>query len=217
MSYEGPLFATQGDPKNGQPDKRAPHKHDIRRCFHKQLKQLWATNRFLKDHRMVASNRFGIQKYPNGNIDLGSVSDLDEPMSEVIANLYRENGYRFLPLIREEMSLLCSLDILFLRRDLPGSVIEAGDLDNRIKTLIDALRRPKNGLELAGNETPATGEDPFYCLLEDDKLVTALRVETDTLLDPPTGAKVDDMRKVRLVITVDIKPFDITMFNLSFA
>src|SRR3954452_6738466 len=70
----------------------------IRRCFHKQLKQLWATNRFLKDHRMVASNRFGIQKYPNGNIDLGSVSDLDEPMSEVIANLYRENGYRFLPL-----------------------------------------------------------------------------------------------------------------------
>jgi hypothetical protein len=34
-------------------------------------------------------------------------------MSEVIANLYRENGYRFLPLIREEMSLLCSWTFSF--------------------------------------------------------------------------------------------------------
>jgi len=34
---------------------------------------------------------------------------------------------------------------------------------------------------------PAEGKDPFYCLLEDDRLVSHLEVETDTLLDTPTG------------------------------
>ncbi len=95
--------------------------------------------------------------------------------------------------------------------------ISAGDLDNRLKTLIDTLRRPRNDRELRGNEIPGEGENPFFCLLEDDNLVTHLSVETDTLLDPPTGNKELDQRQVKLVITVDLKPLDVTMFNLSFA
>jgi hypothetical protein len=109
------------------------------------------------------------------------------------------------------------LQILFLRRDAPGSVIIAGDLDNRIKTLIDALRRPLNANELRGNETPGEGEDPFYCLLEDDKLVSHLEVETDTILDPPKNNSPEELRRVRTVITVEIKPYYVTLFNLSFA
>ena len=108
------------------------------------------------------------------------------------------------------------MSILFLRRDIPGSIISAGDIDNRIKTVIDGLRRPRNGKELVGNETPQAGEDPFYVLLEDDKQVTHLEVETDTLLDPPTGGAFDH-RLVRLLITVDLRPYNVTMFNLSFA
>jgi hypothetical protein len=54
---------------------------------------------------------------------------------------------------------MCSLQILFLRHDPPGSVIHAGDLDNRVKTLIDALRMPNDAMELAGNEKPSEGED----------------------------------------------------------
>jgi hypothetical protein len=88
-----------------------------------------------------------------------------------------------------------------------------GDIDNRLKTIIDALRLPGNAKELVGYETPAEGEDPFYCLLEDDKQVTQLSVETDTLLDPLKN----DKFFVRLVITVDIHPYYVTMFNLSFA
>jgi hypothetical protein len=121
------------------------------------------------------------------------------------------------PLVREEYSLLCSLNILFLRRDIPGSVVSAGDLDNRIKTLIDSLRRPQNKNELRGNEAPGDGEDPFYCLLEDDRLVSQLEVETDTLLDPPRGNTQADRRQVRLTITVDLKPYNVTLFNLSFS
>lgn len=82
-------------------------------------------------------------------------------MAEVVADLYRQNGYRFVPLVREDWSLMCSISILFLRRDFPGSVIQAGDIDNRIKTIIDALRIPKHAQELVGNETPLEGEDPF--------------------------------------------------------
>jgi hypothetical protein len=109
------------------------------------------------------------------------------------------------------------LDILFLRHDPPGSVVHAGDLDNRIKTLIDALRKPQGAIELRGNETPTDDEDPFFCLLEDDKLVTGLTVESDRYLEPPNGRKDADNRRAHIVITVDVRPYDVTSFNVSFA
>jgi hypothetical protein len=118
--------------------------------------------------------------------------------------------------VREEFSLFCSLDILFLRRDFPAGVVSAGDLDNRIKTLIDALRKPHNANELRGNATPADGEDPFFCLSEDDDLVTGLSVQTDMLLDPPKNDS-SGQGDVKLVISVELKPHHVTMFNLSFA
>lgn len=214
LTYQGPLRATQGEPRDGQaePQTRAVHKHAIRRAFHTQLKELWATNKFLREHKM--STRLARKPKPIAD-EAAYWGDEEEfaPMWEVLANNYQRNGYRFVPLVRQDISLLCSLDILFLRRDIPGSVIQAGDIDNRLKTLIDALRMPSNASELAGNEVPGEGEDPFYCLLEDDKNVTQLSVETDTLLDPPSK----DGSLVHLVITVDIRPYYATMFNLSFA
>ena len=115
-----------------------------------------------------------------------------------------------------KISLLCSLNILFLRRDIPGSVLSAGDIDNPIKTVIDALRRPRHANELVGNETPAADEDPFFCLLEDDSQVSHLEVETDTLLDSPTDDRLDHSR-ARLVVTVELRPYYPTLFNLSFS
>jgi hypothetical protein len=95
-------------------------------------------------------------------------------------------------------------------------VISAGDLDNRIKTLIDTLRKPQNANELRGHETPSAGEDPFFCLLEDDDLVTGLTVETDMLLDPPCEGDAGQAQ-VKLIISVELRPSHVTMFNLSFA
>jgi hypothetical protein len=219
LTYEGELRPGQRDPDSGQWDRLAEHKQHIRKCFHRQLKYLWQTNRFLRDHKMhpAAYNNPNWVTYPTSGASWGDDKSDYRPMFEVIANNFRENGYSFVPLIRSELSLICSLNILFLRRDIPGSVVSAGDLDNRIKTLIDALRRPQSANELRGNETPGDGEDPFYCLLEDDKLVTQLSVETDTLLEPPTEGSVEQHRQVRLIITVELKPYDVTMFNLSFA
>ncbi len=217
LVYEGELKSSQKDPTSTQPDKLAEHKQAIRKVFHRQLKHLWSTNKFLSNHKQQPSDRKAHQPIAS-TLDTLTWTDEDPiPMVDNIANQYRQNGYKFVPLVREEISLLCSLDILFLRRDMPGSVISAGDLDNRIKTLIDALRCPQSANELRGNETPAQGEDPFFCLLEDDKLVTKLSVETDQFLSPPLGNRDEDRRMVHLVISVELKPYDVTMFNLSFS
>jgi hypothetical protein len=218
LTYEGELRASQRDAENNQRDRLAEHKQVIRKVFHRQLKHLWNTNKFLKERREDPSSKSADHRpVSDGKAYYGGEDYEKVPLWEAVARKYCENGYRFVPLVREEISLLCSLQILFLRRDIPGSVISAGDLDNRIKTLIDTLRRPQNANELRGNETPSADEDPFYCLLEDDKLVSHLEVETDTLLDPPTGDSLADMRQVRLIITVELKLYDVTLFNLSFA
>lgn len=213
LIYDGPLQPSQRDPENGQEDPIALHKHKIRQCFHGQLKQLWKSDRFLSTHRVFGAD------YMNQSPAEGPYIQADEdqliPLNEAVARLYHENNYRFLPLVRDGWHLICNLDILFLRRDIPGSVIQAGDIDNRIKTLIDALRKPRNAAELRGFEAPQDGEDPFYCLLEDDKQVAGLRVESDTLLDPSTPHEADN-RRVRLVISVEIRPYYNTSLNLSF-
>ena len=113
----------------------------------------------------------------------------------------------------EELDLICDLDILFLRPDRPGSVVWAGDIDNRLKTLLDAMRIPEVGEDYASRE-PSDDEVPFFCLLEDDKLITKVAVETDRLLEP-IGNSVD-AADARLVITVRLRPYEITPYNMHF-
>lgn len=216
LTYQGELRPTQRDPIGDKADPLAAHKHRIRKAFHLQLKQLWATNKFLREHQL--SRRTALRPsrpIADENAYWGSEETL-EPMAEVVADMYREQGYRFVPLVREAISVLCSLEILFLRRDIPGSAVSAGDLDNRLKTVIDALRRPRHPNELVGYENPAEGEDPFYCLMEDDSQVSHLLVETDTLLEPPSAVGKNN-QLAHLVITVEIKPYYVTNFNLSFS
>ncbi len=173
LTYAGPLKATQQDPTPGQPNRLAEHKHEIRREFHKQLKLLWSTNKFLRDHK-VNPNSVSLPPAEQARQPgfWGGGPDTRIPMVEDIASQYQESGFRFVPLVRESLSLLCSLDVLFLRRDFPGSVISSGDIDNRIKTLIDALRRPRSGNELqikqpSGNNAkilPLAEEKPIFLL-----------------------------------------------------
>jgi hypothetical protein len=79
--------------------------------------------------------------------------------------------------------------ILFLRPGDPGSLIgQGGDLDNRLKVLFDGLRMPTQG-EMVGDED--IQEEPLYCLLEDDGLISALSVRTDRLLQGGGRTEVD--------------------------
>ena len=74
------------------------------------------------------------------------------------------------PLVTADMGLRCSLDILLLRPEEDRFIFNAGDIDGQIKTLFDALRMP-NDLKETGEVGPQQDETPFFCLLEDDKLI----------------------------------------------
>lgn len=214
LTYEGPLRSINRDARPDAPDYMAAHKHAIRRHFHVQLRQLWATDPFLRITDGIEHNfaeMAGITA--PGQWRHGASATLLE-----IATYPKDQfGFHFTPLVHEQFHLACSLDILFLRQDIPGSILHAGDIDNRVKTVIDALRAPRLQNEFLGRNNaqiaPLEGEDPFFVLLEDDKQVSHFSVETDRLLDPPN----EDASNVRLIITVELRPYIVTGFNISFA
>ena len=214
LTYEGKLRPTGNEPK-AETNRLANHKHGIRRHFHKQLKCLWEMDRFLREYK-VSPEDWDSQVPAADSIwahwapDPAKMIPLKEAVEAV--DRYHQYGYRFVPLVLEPFSLLCSLKILFLRRDIPGNVISAGDIDNRVKTLIDAFRMPKSPNELVHEDAkPRPGEDPFFCLLEDDTQVSDFSVQTDTLLD----SQADD-NTAKLVITVELRPYYVTTLNLNF-
>ena len=59
-------------------------------------------------------------------------------------------------------------------RGRPGHAVQ--DVDNRLKTIFDALRMAKGADELGRNtaspQVPDKSEDPFFVVLQDDKLIT---------------------------------------------
>ena len=52
---------------------------------------------------------------------------------------------------------------------------------------------PHSNNEIPKGDTPNETESPFYCVLEDDNLVTALSVTTDRLLEPEGSNSVVEM------------------------
>lgn len=218
LVYDGPLLSTQNEPRGGQPDKKSIHKHDIRRAFHAQLKYLWETHPVLKSRGVPTG-------FPEGNVffpktltqaaaEIANESNAKSvSLKKILQSLYRQNDFEFVPLVNSVLNLHCDLDVLFLRRDPPGSVIKAGDLDNRLKTLIDALRKPKYPTEFAQIGKPNEGETPFYCLLEDDEMVSSFSVTSDALLDPHSEDE-NDARRARVVITAKISSYKTNLFNL---
>jgi hypothetical protein len=162
LRYTGPLKANAG----------IIDKHNIRRVFHAQMKDLW-------NHEPLSRH-----------------ADLKEGLVRSVG------AYKFLPLITVGLAFTADINILMLREGTPGNIfVEGGDIDNRLKTLFDSLRVPSSPSELPNQATPGTDEDPFYCLLEDDKLITRVTVDTDRLLAPPP----DGRTQVELFIRVNIR------------
>jgi hypothetical protein len=179
LIYQGKL------PSESHADSRVKDKHRIRRIFHKQIADFYTHNPYLRKWTIPRPQPDGSQQ---------------PPLVEAFADEYQRCGYRFLPLVNESRGVSCSLDILFLRRDAPGHLVTSGgDIDNRIKVLFDGLRMPKASNEIDG--APQEGEDPFYCLLEDDSLITRVNVTTDRLLTP----KADDEHIHDVVLVIHVK------------
>ena len=79
-----------------------------------------------------------------------------------------------------------------------------------MKTLFDAFRMPINDSELPSGAKPMEGESPFFCLLEDDNLITKISVATDRLLED-----IGDDSQVRLIIRITTKVIVGTWGNIG--
>src|SRR5438105_4649837 len=131
LTYAGPLLAAS------QSDPRTDHKHEIRKTLHPQLRRLWEITPWLSQMREPWAGAAEPEPGPVGGHRF-----------DVLADRYRRNGYRFVPLVTSDLLLSCGVEILVLRPDPPGKIVQSGDIDNRLKTLFDALRMPRHGQEL---------------------------------------------------------------------
>ena len=172
LTFDGLLMSTGN---RGRPE----HVHEIRRKFHPQLRRFWEVSPII------------------------NISNDGNKRVQGLATKFSKNGYRFVPLVERDRGWICAVSILLLRPlAVSRAVLSQGDLDGQLATLFDALAMPRHAEQLKGFETPSEGEDPFFCLLEDDSLITQASVETGLLLQT-TEAGLDD-NAARAVISVEV-------------
>ena len=157
-------------------------KQKIRLCLHDQLKMLWSGFPFDEFH----DHHFN-----------------DAESKKLVGKV------TYLPLVRKSARLIAELDILLLRNEVPGRIIVGGgDIDNRLKTLFDALRCPHSAKE-AGSQSHTDSE--IYTLLEDDSLITAVSVTTDRLLEQC------DPEEAFLIVRVSVIPINFPVGGIAIA
>jgi hypothetical protein len=124
-------------------------------------------------------------------------------------------GYVFNTIISEKLNMFVELDIQMLHPESIG--FARADIDNRAKTLLDALRCPQNAHECGENMPKNTGA--IYTLLDDDNLVSRLSINTSYLLDSH-GVFGDESEaaheKIFLMINVNVRISEGTLDNLPF-
>lgn len=208
LVYDGDLRPANSDKDRGGAVARAADKHAIRRALHPQLRELWKSQPQLKREW---GSYMEAERAQGGPESIAA----DPYRGERLLHPTQRNAFTFVPLVTSRHHMLCELDILFLRadRDERGRILEpnsGGDLDNRLKVLFDGLKMPKEPNELPPMAAPDADETPFFCLLENDSLISALRVESERLYDvPPTSSH------VRLVIRATIKVEQMTMVTMG--
>lgn len=170
-----------GDLKTGG---RGPDVQRIREALHPQLKDLWTCKPLCE--ALGPRGFFG-----------------------AISTDCSIGGQHFRTLVHDDLLLGAHLDILMLKAEPPGSVVkQQGDIDNRLKTLFDGLSAPVTAQQVQPSQLGVTKDDPVYVLLQDDKLITRVNVETDRFL----GAPYSD--KVRLIIRVTLRASSMIWANM---
>lgn len=152
----------------------------LRRSFHDQLLKLRSTEQF--EYVQKCSD----PQSPDGyiGIDIGDS--------------------RYIPFVTSKMRTRCSLYVRVLRGIRQyNPVLGNVDLDNRIKTLIDALRSPQQIGELKDSDKTVS-----LVLLQDDSLIDGITVKSDHYLAE------DDESVVFAIVTANIHLSHATWDNL---
>lgn len=195
LYYRGPISAKRKG--------NALEKHNLRRHFHGQLMEPW--------NQPPLNEHFDL-------IDPDFEPPPDPSRSDIIVvggkkpNLVEQVGaYNYTSVVSEKIRLVADLTITFLRPGPPGGLRDKyGDLDNRIKTLLDGLKKPNHKNALPTDGSLADDPDPLYCLLEDDRLISRLDIKSDQLLEPGVPSEC-----VVLLIHVRTRPTIGTVHNLG--
>lgn len=195
--YEG-VLKSNGNPK---------HKQDIRGNISLQLEKLWQ----LKSMQ-------SLREYAVGNKS-ASLVDAFEQSLDIPTNppkrgqrgwVQKKNDYFFLPVVSNELHMTAQISIVWFREEKPGNLMPSGDIDNRLKTLFDALQIPTQdqlrGISIENN----SHNNPFYTVLEDDALISGINVDTKQLL------KDVKQNEVLLHIEVTTQVSDVTLENINF-
>jgi hypothetical protein len=188
LFYRGPL-RSNGD---------ARHKHELRMHFHDQLNTLWSQAPLDAERREAFSPPFKPEASP------GMVNKIGETMFPSL--VHNVGQYSFVPLVSTRLFAVVDLDITLLRPQSPGSIVSSGgDIDNRIKTLLDALALPDaNQLNGIG----PISQNPLLCLLEDDMLIHRITVSAEQLLEP-----LSDRSEVVTIVRVTTHRTQVTRHN----
>jgi hypothetical protein len=203
LTYDGEL-KSRGSPEQ---------KWEIRQHISPQLEELWKITPALADvayarHVPVLPGFPVWEVHHSADKSLPPITPPDPSWVDILAPITR-SGKKFIPLVRETLALRCGLKITFLRKEEPGKVYQGGDLDNRLKTLFDALAIPSS------DQIPANDPlipDTTYCLMEDDSMISGVDIETHRLLSMPNGSK----HEVRLIIEVDVRVMKPRNYNQFF-
>lgn len=160
-------------------------KQALRRHFHLQLEDLWTRLPLNEESK-----------------------NLLNPRNEATA-VKNIGGWTFSSIVNDANYLIAELKILLLRPQNPGGLVSVGgDIDNRIKTLLDALSIPQEN-QIPKSDMQGRSEIPLHCLLEDDNLINGLHVNVDRLLGPSIKSE------VMLIIEVDVSATRGTFQNLA--
>ena len=209
LVYDGPL------PAQSAGNSRVPEKHALRVQFQSQLADLWETHPALRRHFKVWkdwADSHPLQEFPQQGLCDPSSGPANSASPIVPIKFCKVGKYHFISLVSDHTAMTCELEILFLRKEEKGYLVnQAGDLDNRIKVLFDALRVPLTEKEIPPD---ATLPDPFFCLLEDDRLITRVSVVSERLLE---GTAPTSRNHVRLVVNVSTRAEERTWLNMGLA
>src|SRR5437868_3416132 len=140
------------------PKASAAEKWRIRRDLEPQVRRLWLT--------------------PPLNV-IAKYTDPDyRPTDCYVGRRVDDPSIEYMPLITPKLDLRAELRILLLSAGLPGGLVRHGDIDNRLKTLFDALSVPSQPQEIPSSRD-VEPDQRVFCLLDDDRYITRVDVESE--------------------------------------
>jgi hypothetical protein len=196
LRYTGELTS------NGGPAEQ----HSIRKILHIQLVRYWETDSRLRE---IYKNIKSLQVAALGP---HSRFDVSRPIIGIEKFFWRYPlaGYNFVPLTPGIRECHCHLSIRLYRSMADDSIIfNGGDIDNRLKTFFDGLQVPQKAENVPVNASAGRNPDDWpatMCLLDNDRSITKLFIESIRLLTPiPENCK-RPQNYVEMDIDIEVVP-----------